>query len=156
MKGKDMKASEYNGKNSALSVFFYIFVQVIGDVILSILDGQTVHLWVVISGSLLINAIIGFSLMKNNKTYLSDFYSVSAIAIIGIILWLLSLFVYIKNDWVWIFFTYYNNLNMIVFIGESEIELYYIVMLLLNLIPSLMYWIGLSLKRFIAGHRQPV
>lgn len=155
MKGMDMKTSEYYGKNSALSVFFYILVQVIGDVILSIFDGQTVLLWV-ISGSLLIYAIIGFSLMKNNKTHLSDFYSVSVIAIIGIVLWLLSLFVYITNDWIWIFFTYYNNLNMIVFIGESEIEHYYIVMLLLNLIPSLMYWIGLSLKRFIAGHHQPV
>lgn len=110
--------------------------------------------------SLIIYFIIGFTVLKNNRTYLSDYFSVSTIAIVGISICLLFFFYYISDssgfmpDLIWALYAYYNNFSMIVMIRESEFEYYYVIMLLLNLVPSFMFWLGLSLKRYYMNYRR--
>lgn len=159
-----MERSEDIVTNNALSVLAYIIIQVAGDVILFYYNNQSVVFYLVIGVSLIIYFIIGFTVLKNNKTYLSDYFSVSTIAIVGISIWLLFFFSYISDcrgfvcmpDLVWILYAYYNNLSLIVMIREFEFEYYYVIMLLLNLVPSFMFWLGLSLKRYYLNYRRGI
>ncbi|GIO83240.1 hypothetical protein J25TS5_01720 [Paenibacillus faecis] len=155
-----MERSEDIVTNNALSVLAYIIIQVAGDVILFYYSNQTVVFYLVTGVSLIIYLIIGFTVLKNNRTYLSDYFSVSTIAIVGISIWLLFFFSYVSDssgfmpDLIWALYAYYNNLSMIVMIRESEFEYYYVIMLLLNLVPSFMFWLGLSLKRYYMNYRR--
>lgn len=155
-----MERSEDIVTNNALSVLAYIIIQVVGDVIFFSYNNQTVVFYWVIGVSLIIYLILGFTVLKNNRTYLSDYFSVSTIAIVGISIWLLFFFSYISDssgfmpDLIWALYAYYNNLSMIVMIRESEFEYYYVIMLLLNLVPSFMFWLGLSLKRYYMNYRR--
>ncbi len=155
-----MERSEDIVTNNALSVLAYIIIQVAGDVILFYYNNQSVVFYLVTGVSLIIYLIIGFTVLKNNKTYLSDYFSVSTIAIVGISIWLLFFFSYISDssgfmpDLIWVLYAYFNNLSMIVMIRQSEFEYYYVIMLLLNLVPSFIFWLGLSLKRFYFNYRR--
>lgn len=155
-----MERSEDIVTNNALSVLAYIIIQVVGYVISFSYKNQTVVFYLVIGVSLIIYLIIGFTVLKNNRTYLSDYFSVSTIAIVGISIWLLFFFSYISDssgfmpDLIWVLYAYYNNLSLIVMIRESEFEYYYVIMLLLNLVPSFMFWLGLSLKRYYMNYRR--
>jgi|GEM_PF-5856616 len=155
-----MERSEDIVTNNALSVLAYIIIQVVGYVIFFFYKNQTVVFYLVIGVSLIIYFIIGFTVLKNNKTYLSDYFSVSTIVIVGISIWLLFFFSYISDSsgfmpgLIWVLYAYYNNLSLIVMIRESEFEYYYVIMLLLNLVPSFMFWLGLSLKRYYMNYRR--
>lgn len=149
-------------KNNALSLFVFIFVQLIGDIILSIDDNRITIPWVS-SLSLVVYFTVGFTLLKNHRTVFQDLYSVSLISIIAFLLWILC-YLSFKNigcggfvcmpDLIWFIYMYFNNFSIMALVSKPETEYYYLNMLLLNFIPSLVFWIGLSVKRVIHNFRR--
>ncbi|OMG47522.1 hypothetical protein BK140_21330 [Paenibacillus macerans] len=72
------------------------------------------------------------------------------------------LFFYVKDcsgyicmpDIIWFLYMYYNNVSIIGL--RTEAEHYYVVMLLINFIPSFMYLLGLSMKRFYINFKKQI